>query len=118
MSDGLGEDPLITCEDGFEGLDRQFNAWYVARATVKADDGGGTLHVLVGISAAERANKRTPEDQVLARAAALRNALVRAHREEARTLRGHKTIRAWWNDPAPATRPTRPSPSVAADVRS
>ena len=118
MSDGIGDDPQVTCEDGFEGLDRAFNAWYVARATVKSDS-GYSLHILVGISAAERANKRTPEDQVLARAGALRNALVRAHREEARTLTAHKTVRAWWNDPPPVPqRPSRPQASSAADTPS
>jgi hypothetical protein len=118
MSDTIADDPLITREDGFEGLDRAFDAWYVARATVKSDDGTGFLHVLVAISAPERANKRRPEDEVLARASTLRDALVRVHREEARSLTGHKTIRAWWNDPLPSERDSRPSARVATQSRS
>ena len=98
-------DPFVQVEEGFEGLDRAYDAWYVARAAIRSDDGGGTLHVLVGISAPERKNARVPEEQVLARAVRLRDALVDAHRAEARALTGIKTVRAWWNDPLP--RPAR-----------
>lgn len=96
------DDPLVHLEDGFDGLDRAYDCWNIARASIKSDDGNGTLHILVAISAPERANKRVPDDRVLARAVALRDALVAKYRMEARTLTEMKTVRAWWNDAPPA----------------
>ena len=102
MSETQAPDPSVTLEEGFEGLDRAYNTWHIARATIQSDDRIGTMYILVGISAAERERKRVPEEKVIARAVALRDALVRVHRAEARTLQGMKTVRAWWNDAPPA----------------
>ncbi len=102
MAETPNDDPLMTLEEGFDGMDRAYDSWYVARATIRSDARTGTLHILVAISAPERALKRVPEDKVQARAVALRDALVRVHRDEARSLTGMKTIRAWWNDQPPA----------------
>jgi len=101
MDVAVAEDSLVTLESGFDGLDRAYDSWYVARAVIRSDDGAGTLHILVAISAPERASKRVPDEQVLLRAVTVRDALVRVHREEARILTGMETVRAWWNDRVP-----------------
>ena len=97
----MESDSHVTLEDGFDNFERAFNAWNVARARIRADDGAGAVHILVSISAAERQTGRVTDEDVHTRAVQLRDALVKSHREAARGARGVETIRRRWNDPLP-----------------